>query len=126
MVGNQNPPRDFVHSGLRGRLAPGDRAERWSSVFIEVNILGASSGAFDQTPHHALIALLNSGSYERERVVRRPLAHARGYTNQAEASFGASNPSRMNSGRVAEPRVPGTPVDSCRQARQCTNKFKES
>src|SRR5476649_1500498 len=48
-----------------------------------------------------------SGSYEREQVVVTPLAHARGYGNQAEASpgrlwrrrrrvdFGVSNPSRM-------------------------------
>ncbi len=62
-----------------------------------VNNPGASPGAFDLTTHHACTTLSDSGRCERERVVPRPLAHARGYTNQAEASFEVSDPSRMKS-----------------------------
>ncbi|MFA6287055.1 MAG: hypothetical protein WC661_06670, partial [Opitutaceae bacterium] len=57
---------------------------------------GASSGAFDQTTCHVVISFSDSGSRERQRVVSRPLAGARGYTNQAGASSGVSAPSRMN------------------------------
>ncbi|MBI5766328.1 MAG: class I SAM-dependent methyltransferase [Verrucomicrobia bacterium] len=61
-----------------------------------MKIPGASSGAFDQTIHHVLPPISGSGGCERKRAVSRPLAHARGYPNQGEASFAVSNPTRMN------------------------------
>jgi hypothetical protein len=64
---------------------------------LVVYIPAASPGAFDQTTRHAVPAFFASRSCERERVVVRPLAHARSYINQAEASFGVSYPMGMNS-----------------------------
>ena len=66
-------------------------------IFDRVNILGASPEAFDQTrPAGATSILDGPRSHEREQVVLLPLAHARGYSDQGEASFAVSHPNRMN------------------------------
>jgi len=59
--------------------------------------LGPSPEAFDQPPSVpiALRSMLFPSSHERERVDPPPLAHARGYIDQAEASIRLSDLSRM-------------------------------
>ncbi len=70
-----------------------------------VKIPRASSGAVKQTADHVQPTFSNSGSHERERVDDEPLAHARGYIDQAAASFGISDPKRMNGTLTPFPAV---------------------